>query len=483
MESAITRLLTPRGWGLMLAGLAALVMAQVMGRRDVLVLAVFLLTLPLLSALALRLVKPVFDVERSFSSATVETGIPVTVVLTLRTPRPVRETATMREELPLRFGDSPVFRFPARFTAPDGASSYEYQLRSARRGLFPIGPVTAEFQDLFGLARRRHTLGTTDSLVVSPAPQVLPRTPLGGPRGTEGSVSSPRRGSPSEDDASTREYRSGDPMRRVHWAATARHGELMVRQEEPVTSPGATLLIDAREGCYAGGVTSTLWMEPAGSNGLYTSEAFEWAVTAAVSTAAHLVESGYSLHLLDAFARPGLARSPSAPEPRQRDFNGPAGLQDIADGLAALGLESSSSERPRNSVDDGTAGGGAGAGTGSGTGAGTDHSPGTGGGAFGDALLDSLARRRRGPLVAVLGRLSVEDAQRLAPAADYASRACAVVVVDRLVDAAPALAALRAGGWDASAATPESDPARVWAAFGAPALLPVPAPIAREDRP
>jgi uncharacterized protein (DUF58 family) len=498
MESA-TRLLTPRGWGLMLAGLAALLMAQVMGRRDVLVLSVFLLALPLLSALALRLLKPVFDVERTFSSATVETGIPVTVVLSLRTPRPVRESATMREGLPLRFGESPVFRFPARFTAPDGASTYEYQLRSTRRGLFPIGPVTAEFQDLFGLSRRRHTLGAADSLVVSPAPRALPRTLLGGPRGTEGSVASPLRGNPSEDDVTTREYRSGDPMRRVHWAATARHGELMVRQEEPVTSPGATLLIDAREGSYAGGIASPLWMEPAGGNGLSTSESFEWAVTAAVSTAAHLVENGYSLHLLDAFARPGLARSPSAPDPRQRDFTGLAGLQDIADGLAALGLESRSPERPRSPED--------GAGTGSGDsgrwrprrrGPGNavreDRAParrtadsnppsGIGRGAFADALLDSLAQRRRGPLVAVLGRLSAEDAHRLAPAADYASRAFAVLVVDRLPEAAPALAVLRAGGWDVCAATPESDLARVWASFGAPAVLPVPASNAREDRP
>ncbi|WP_341393965.1 DUF58 domain-containing protein [Arthrobacter sp. G119Y2] len=480
MDSAITRLLTPRGWGLVLAGVAALVMAQVMGRRDVLVLAVFLLALPLVSALALRLVKPVFDVERTFSSSTVETGVPVTVLLSLHTPRPVRESATMREGLPLRFGESPVFRFPARFPGPDGASTYEYQLRSTRRGLFPIGPVTAEFQDLFGLSRRRHTLGAADSLVVSPAPRLLPRTLLGGPHGTEGSVSSPRRGNPSEDDVSTREYRSGDPMRRVHWAATARHGELMVRQEEPVTSPGATLLIDAREGSHTGGVGSSLWMEPAGGNGLSTSESFEWAVTAAVSAAAHLVENGYSLHLLDVFARPGLARSPSAPDPRQRTFNGPGGLQDIADGLAALGLESGPPDRPRGPGDD--AGTGGGRGVPGGRAAGGDQSA-ADGRAFGDALLDSLAQRRRGPLVAVLGRLSAEEAHRLAPAADYASRACAILVVDRLQEAAPALAVLRAGGWDAEAATPESDVARIWAAFGAPAVLPVPASITREDRP
>ncbi|MDD0857137.1 DUF58 domain-containing protein [Arthrobacter alpinus] len=35
----------------------------------------------------------------------------------------------------------------------------------------------------------------------------------------------------------TREYRSGDPLRRVHWPVTARQGKLMVRAEESVTAP------------------------------------------------------------------------------------------------------------------------------------------------------------------------------------------------------------------------------------------------------
>ncbi|MCC3269624.1 DUF58 domain-containing protein [Arthrobacter gengyunqii] len=453
--ASAARLLTPRGWGLIAAGIAALLTAQIMGRRDALILGLFLVSLPLLSALALRLIKPVFVVERSFSPATVETGVPARVALSLRTPRPVRQSAAMREGLPLRFGQSPVFRFPARFPDADGASTYEYQLRSARRGMFPIGPVTAEFSDLFGLARRLHVLGATDPLVVAPAPQELPATALGGPRGTEGSVHSPRRGGPSEDDVSTREYRAGDPMRRVHWAATARHGELMVRQEEPVTSPGATLLLDARQSCFSGGMGAPLWTDPAGGNGLSTSESFEWAVTAAVSAAAHLVENGYSLHLLDVYARPGLARSPSAPNPQQQDFSGTAGLQDIAEGLAALELETRADERLAEA--------------GAARPPGTDLTTPENRSPIGSALLDSLAQRRRGPLVAVLGRLSADDAARLAPAADYATRACAILVTDRLQEAGPALAVLHSGGWQAVAATPESDLARTWAAFASAA--------------
>ena len=51
----------------------------------------------------------------------------------------------------------------------------------------------------------------------------------------------------------TREYRHGDPMRRVHWAATARHGELMVRQEESVTTPEATIILDQRLAAFPRG--------------------------------------------------------------------------------------------------------------------------------------------------------------------------------------------------------------------------------------
>ena len=494
--ASAARLLTPRGWGLAAAGTAALLTAQVMGRRDVLILGLFLLALPLLSALALRLVKPVFEVERTFSPPTVETGVPARVTLSLRTPHPFQQSASMREGLPLRFGQSPVFRFPAAFPDADGASTYEYQLRSARRGMFSIGPVTAEFSDLFGLARRLHTLGATDPLVVSPAPLELPSTALGGPRGTEGSVSNPRRGSPSEDDVSTREYRAGDPMRRVHWAATARHGELMVRQEEPVTSPSATLLLDARQPCFSGGAGTPLWTDPAAGNGLSTSETFEWAVTASVSAAACLIDNGYSLHLLDAYARPGLARSPSAPDPRQRDFSGTGGLQDIADGLAALDLEARPFERQTDGGKTAVPGSRAARGTRRLHGAhptGTAPAPApapesskpelskTENSAFGSGLVDALAQRRRGPLVAVLGRLSADDAARLAPAADYATMARAILVTDRLQEAGPALAVLHSAGWQAVAATPESDLARTWAAFGS-AAQPVTSSPGREDR-
>jgi hypothetical protein len=62
---------TSRGWGLLGAGAAFLLAAQVMGRRDLLALAILLIILPLLSLAGTRVLKPNFQVYRDFSPASV----------------------------------------------------------------------------------------------------------------------------------------------------------------------------------------------------------------------------------------------------------------------------------------------------------------------------------------------------------------------------------------------------------------------------
>jgi len=57
-------------------------------------------------------------------------------------------------------------------------------------------------------------------------------------RELEASVAAPRTGSGTEL-FGVREYRPGDPLRRIHWRSSARHGELIVREFEP---PGIQML-------------------------------------------------------------------------------------------------------------------------------------------------------------------------------------------------------------------------------------------------
>src|SRR5919112_3856360 len=275
-------LFTQRGWGMLAAGAAALAAAQVMGRRDLLTLSVLLLVLPMVSLAGIRLVKPRFQVYREFNPSPVETSAPTTVRLAVARTGAASGRATMEERLPPRFGESPAFRFPSR-SAKGGTSRYEYHLRSAQRGQFLIGPVTAEFTDPFGLSLHRQAIDDGDTLTVTPAAVVLPLTGLAGARGNDGVTATRIRANPSDDDVMTREYRHGDPMRRVHWTATARHGSLMVRQEESVTTPEATIILDQRFAAFSGGSPAPAGNAAQDGHQMVSSETFEWAVVAAMS--------------------------------------------------------------------------------------------------------------------------------------------------------------------------------------------------------
>ncbi|MBT2514040.1 DUF58 domain-containing protein [Arthrobacter sp. ISL-30] len=449
---------TSRGWGLLASGGVSLLAAQIMGRRDLLTLAVLLLALPLVSLAGTRLLKPRFQVYREFNPASVETSSTTMVRLAVARTGVGSGLVVMEEQLPPRFGQSPAFRFPAR-SASSGTSRYEYHLRSTKRGQFRIGPVTAEFSDPFGLSLHRHAIDDGDILTVTPAAVELPATGLAGARGNDGVTATRIRANPSDDDVMTREYRHGDPMRRVHWPATARHGLLMVRQEESVTTPEATIILDQRFSAFASGMASAS-ASASHDDGfrLSTSNNFEWAVTAAISISAHLAEHNYSLRLLDSAGDPAFCRSPSAPDPEAEEFSGAAGLQSIAEGLAAIQLTAPHHARhseprqnePRQNEYGTEAAGHHGA----------DPIP------FDDHLMDKLAAHRlRGPLLALLGNISPAEAKALAPAAAYGANAFAIAVTDHLHNSEEAVEALRLGGWRAVTVTARTPLAAAWSAF------------------
>jgi uncharacterized protein (DUF58 family) len=92
-------------------------------------------------------------------------------------------------------------------------------------------------------------------------------------------------GATGHDDVIVREYRQGDDVRRIHWASTARRGELMVRREEQTWDPATTVLLDSRQLAHAG---------------KHHRSSFEWAVSAACSIALHFLDAGFRIELFDA---------------------------------------------------------------------------------------------------------------------------------------------------------------------------------------
>ena len=86
-----------------------------------------------------------------------------------------------------------------------------------------------------------------------------------------------------------RPYQRGDDRRRVHWRASARHSQLMVRREEQPWQSRATLVLDNRVAGHSA-------RQP-GRQTPQTSS-LEWAVTAAASIGTHLLARGYSVRLV-----------------------------------------------------------------------------------------------------------------------------------------------------------------------------------------
>lgn len=119
-----------------------------------------------------------------------------------------------------------------------------YRLTALRRGYFQIGPLISETGDFFGLHRRFRSLTPPDYLLV--LPKVVPlagydvasRRPIGEVRVTYRLMEDPTLVS------GIRQYQHGDPLRSIHWRATARTGTLQSKQYQPTSVAGATLLLD-----------------------------------------------------------------------------------------------------------------------------------------------------------------------------------------------------------------------------------------------
>jgi uncharacterized protein (DUF58 family) len=134
--------------------------------------------------------------------------------------------------------------------AAGGESLLTYRLHSTRRGLFRVGPAVVEASGPFGLARRFQVEPDARFLTV------FPRTvPLGEgwPLGHRPVHEVPRRRSLFEDPSrflGVRPYRPGDGLRRIHWRATARSGELQVKVFEPAVLSGVLLAVEMSAAAY-----------------------------------------------------------------------------------------------------------------------------------------------------------------------------------------------------------------------------------------
>lgn len=274
--------LTRRGWAFMSLGGGVTLAAVLVGQRDLLRAGILLLVLPIASLVIAARSRVRLSARRSIEPSRVPVGTPARIHLELSNRTRIPTGVVLVEDtLPYTLGSRP--RFVLDHVWSRFSREVTYDIQPGMRGRYPVGPLTVRLTDPFGLVELRRAFSDVGTLTVTPTVWKLPPVRLGGEWSGSGDSRPRAIATAGEEDATVRAYRHGDDMRRVHWRATAHHGELMVRREEQPWQSRASILLDTRISGHAGeGPDSSL----------------EWAVSAAASVGSHLAGRGYTVRLL-----------------------------------------------------------------------------------------------------------------------------------------------------------------------------------------
>lgn len=282
--------LTTRATCLLAAGITALLCGVLFGEQDLVRAGLFAAAIPGVAALFAHRSQLRIDDRRSIEPVDAHAGEKVSVALTITNKSVLPTGALMLEDaLPDRV------RGKARFVldplSGNESRTVTYRLPHLHRGRYRIGPLRVRVRDPFRMIDLTRSLRSTDEFVVSPILDRLP--PSEPPRSDDhgDNIGSRSIGSYGADDQSTREYRTGDDLRKIHWKSSARTGALMVRQEERPWQGHITLLLDTRAAAHQHRVG-----EPESDPRSVSS--LEWAVSAVASIGAHVLSAGRKLGLL-----------------------------------------------------------------------------------------------------------------------------------------------------------------------------------------
>lgn len=171
--------------------------------------------------------------------------------------RLARYMLELEDRLPCADNSAPT----AYFDRVRGQAQLRLQVPCNLRGEYTLGPLTLASAYPLGIQRRQRRMIDSESrLLVYPTPFALRHLPL------PASSANPNVGNDNANRAGTsdlflgvREYRHGDNPRHVHWSATARHGQPMVKEFEMPRGTRLMIILDLNSHAQAGeGRHSTL---------------------------------------------------------------------------------------------------------------------------------------------------------------------------------------------------------------------------------
>lgn len=278
--------LTRRGWAFL--GTAALCWLAwtLIGLRDLWALVAFLAALVLL-ALVWVIALPALarlEVQVSATDPTPTAGDPVGLIALVRN----RAFFGVHCEVLWRVGETD--RTERMSIGAASAAVSELEWKAAKRGLLAASVQGFVVFDPLGLAVRRVVADAHAEILVLPRKlddfsiELLAASRTAGLDGLAGS--SAVGGDSGERAGSVRAYRSGDPLRLIHWKQSARQGDLLVSLRESAGVSERSLVLAVANDAYHSG------------------DEFDRAVSAAATLAAHWLEDGYPVRLTLEDAQP-----------------------------------------------------------------------------------------------------------------------------------------------------------------------------------
>jgi uncharacterized protein (DUF58 family) len=266
--------LTRQGVAVVGAGLSAIAVGRVFGLIELYIIAAAFFASVVAALLYAWVRRPRVEADRWIHPSVLVAGDTGHVDIRLRHRGRISSAPFVLEEPVVRtMTEDHVARLPVAALQAGTVSSSGYRVPTTVRGVIALGPLRLIFDDPLGIARSTTPVAGADEIVVAPRTLPIDMPELG--RGTLGRslLESSRRLGPG-DFHGLREYATGDEPRSIHWRASARTDDLMVKEFTVEGLHRCTVVFDPSPGVHV------------------SNAAFEHGVTAAASLVSSAMRAG-----------------------------------------------------------------------------------------------------------------------------------------------------------------------------------------------
>ncbi len=237
--------LTPRGIGLLVAGVLMLAASFQFGYPEFAVLG-SACVVAVAGSLGFVAWRPRLVIDRNIDPDRVTRGEPSRITLRVVNASRLFGANVIAHDRLRHWSDEDGAAAPVPLIRlrPQAETAVNYSVPTTRRGVVELGPLEITRQDPLALAAVVRRYGSSAQVWVRPRVHPVAAVLVGLSRSLDGRVDRVPHGSITF--AALREYVVGDDLRHVHWRTSARVGELMVRERVDTSLPRLVILLDDR---------------------------------------------------------------------------------------------------------------------------------------------------------------------------------------------------------------------------------------------